>query len=493
MSFSKEWEEWIDLNISLGNSKREIFKKTLEKGYKYDIIKKKLGIGYEDLKSKNVNVNVEESSNNKKSLSLTTLHAIEEHNMIFISAQPDEVFFHWQVEVYLYQFAKQGIADRCYAVFGYNGDGPSEELVNISKKFKNIVWYKDERDKKVKKYYIPSIRPHLLKKFFKEFPALGKTVFYHDSDILIPKLPKFELMLADEFGYLSDTISYIGYDYIKTCGARYAAVYPTLPVDDLFTKMCICLDISEELVKSNELNSGGAQYLLKNLDFVYWEEVENSCVKLYDMLKTYEDTYPIDRHIQSWTTDMWCVLWTYWKKGGKTIVYSELDFSWATCGIDRFLSKNIFHLAGVTKENCSDKFYKATYNSKHLCKAYLKDDTIFDHVSKTSASYGYISIVKEYINKNKDDFIVKVYDKFEVLFGKAHDGVYTKDLDKIVLGKPVWRSTNGYIIFYNSNAWVLTSQQYEAEIGVNCGGFASNGANEPYERGWNMECLITVF
>ena len=34
------------------------------------------------------------------------LEAIKKHNMIFISAQPDQVYFHWQVSLYLYQFAK---------------------------------------------------------------------------------------------------------------------------------------------------------------------------------------------------------------------------------------------------------------------------------------------------------------------------------------------------------------------------------------------------
>ena len=45
-TFKKDWEEWLDLNISLGNCKLIMFQKTLEEGYAYDLIKSKLNIDY---------------------------------------------------------------------------------------------------------------------------------------------------------------------------------------------------------------------------------------------------------------------------------------------------------------------------------------------------------------------------------------------------------------------------------------------------------------
>jgi prolyl 4-hydroxylase len=45
-SFEKNWEEWMDLNISLGNCKLIMFKKSLDAGYAYDLIKSKLNIDY---------------------------------------------------------------------------------------------------------------------------------------------------------------------------------------------------------------------------------------------------------------------------------------------------------------------------------------------------------------------------------------------------------------------------------------------------------------
>jgi len=44
--FKKDWEEWIDHNISLGNCKNIMFQKSLDAGYSYDLIKKKLNMDY---------------------------------------------------------------------------------------------------------------------------------------------------------------------------------------------------------------------------------------------------------------------------------------------------------------------------------------------------------------------------------------------------------------------------------------------------------------
>ena len=44
--FKPEWEQWIDFNISLGNCKMIMFKKSLEAGYAHELIKSKLNIDY---------------------------------------------------------------------------------------------------------------------------------------------------------------------------------------------------------------------------------------------------------------------------------------------------------------------------------------------------------------------------------------------------------------------------------------------------------------
>ena len=331
------------------------------------------------------------------------LDVIKQKNLIFVSAQPDNIYFHWQVEVYMYQFSKFGIIDNCHVLFGYSGDSPSEGGLKLQKMYKNIHFYKDER---VDKTYIPTIRPHILAKFFNEFPDLGKNVFYHDSDILFVTLPDFASMLNDDIGYLSDTISYIGYNYIMECCKRYKDKFAELADDDLFIGMCKEVDIDPNLIIRNQKNSGGAQYLLKNINGAYWEECERMCVSLYKYMCSYEQKYPIAHHIQKWTADMWAVLWNYWKIGGQTKVHQQLDFSWATDTMKEYNSRTIFHLAGVSGDKCKDRFYKGLYTNKHLIDEYLKDSTIFDHIINTSSTYGYTRFVIECANKRNSSNLI---------------------------------------------------------------------------------------
>jgi hypothetical protein len=417
-------------------------------------------------------------------MSTATLKAIEDSNMIFVSAQPDFTYFHWQVELYMYQFAKHGIVDRCYAIFGYTGDGPSEYARELSKRY-NIFFYKDTRNTAIPHYYIPSIRPHILKQFFQEFPHLGKCVFYHDSDILLPTLPKFELLVNDKFGYLSDTSSYINYTYIKTCADRYKAVHKNIPDNDILTKMCECMNISEELLKANDSNSGGAQYLLKGITAEYWSAVEIGVNKLFPMLINYELQYPIGHHIQSWTADMWVVLWEYWKLGKSTRIHHELRFSWATDNILQYASNPIFHLAGITEADSATMFYKGRFKDSNLFHEYRINRSIFDHVSPHSATFEYVKLVKEYVNS--DDYIdIK---SFILLTKEEIGGLYKEDYKTIYNNKAVWRSTS-YLIFFNKLRWILIPNAKKSEISENLEGICSNTGLFPYTTEWNIPCKI---
>jgi hypothetical protein len=417
-----------------------------------------------------------------------TLDAIMKSNTIFVSAQPDHIYFHWQVELYMYQFAKYGFVDQCYALFGYTGDAPSNYAVELSKRY-NIFFYKDTRNMGVPHYYIPSIRPHILKQFFQQFPQLGKSVFYHDSDILFQSLPKFELMLNDNIAYLSDTASYINYSYIKTCAERYKEKYPELKNNHILTKMCECMNISEDLVKANDLKSGGAQYLLKGVSYDYWNNVENGVNKLFPLLKEYEIKYPIHHHIQSWTADMWVVLWEYWKLGKETAIHNELRFSWATDHISQYFANPIFHLAGITDADASTAFYKGKYKDSNIFYEYLLDRTIFNHVLPTSATYEYVKLIKEYVNS--DEFI---YTKsFIILTKDTFGGLYKEDHTTIHFKKAVWRSNTGnHMIFFNGSSWILIACEKEPEISSTLVGINSNSATYPYLGEWAIPCKILM-
>lgn len=423
-----------------------------------------------------------------------TLRAIKDNNLIFISAQPDEVYFHWQVELYLYQFSKHGILDQCYAVFGHKGDSPSEYGLWLSKKYVGrIHFYKDERTPE-QRNYIPSIRPHILKKFFSQKPKLGKNLFYHDSDIFLVKLPPFEKMLVNNdksIGYVSDTISYIGANYIIECCKRYKSAYPQLPDDDLFNKMCEICNVSKELVIKNQMHSGGAQYLLKNIGAKFWEDVETSSNKMWKLFKNYESNYPIKDHLQFWTTDMWAVLWTYWNRKKQTVVDKSLDFSWGVSTVLDYNRLNIFHLAGVTANMKDKHFYKGEYSGKNVFTEYRKNNNIFSHINTNSATFEYVKVIKEYVGETNDKvFKTPTHERFEMQTESRWAGIYRK-VPKKFGGKNLWRSSdNNYLIFRGKNGWILTEKKYESEIKENSGGYAFNSAEEPYLVGWNINCTL---
>jgi len=44
--FAPDWEEWIDLNLRLGNCKQIMFQKSLDAGYSHALLKRKIGINY---------------------------------------------------------------------------------------------------------------------------------------------------------------------------------------------------------------------------------------------------------------------------------------------------------------------------------------------------------------------------------------------------------------------------------------------------------------
>jgi prolyl 4-hydroxylase len=45
-TFAPDWEEWIDLNLRLGNCRQIMFQKSLDAGYSHALLKRKIGIDY---------------------------------------------------------------------------------------------------------------------------------------------------------------------------------------------------------------------------------------------------------------------------------------------------------------------------------------------------------------------------------------------------------------------------------------------------------------
>lgn len=274
--------------------------------------------------------------------------------MKYICAQPATQYYGWQIDTMLYSFRTVGVnlEDVHIVCAIHNEIDPYFD--KLMRKYSGVVFsfYEDTRHDKS---YISSIRPHILKKHFTAFSDLkDEVIFYHDSDIVFTKPLDVSHLLENDISYLSDTISYIGYNYIHSKG------------EDVLKRMLEVVGIDEEVVKNNENNSGGAQYLLKGIDKYFWYDVENDCTRLYKHLTALNEEKkkqnPNYHELQIWCADMWGVLWNIWKRSKETQVVDEMNFSWATSSVNEWHKNAIYHNAGVTS-NDTDMFFKGRYIS----------------------------------------------------------------------------------------------------------------------------------
>lgn len=303
--------------------------------------------------------------------------------MRYICCQPSNIYYSWQVDTMIHSFINNGINQEQIDIVFSVKSLEKNPCLYLLDKYPNVnfYFYPDTR-KSIK--YISSVRPYTLKKHFYKFPDLYKGTFmYHDCDIALTKPLEIDNYLCgcDQTCYLSDTISYIGYNYILSKG------------QDVLDLMCSVANIDIEIVKQNEANSGGAQYVLKNIDYTFWEEVEIDCENLfYEVVKlNTKKVAEDDRHhpLQIWCSDMWAVLWNLWKRDRKTKIIKELNFTWATEPIVKWGENSIYHNAGINN-NKDNAFYKANYISK------IPPNDL--EINPTLTSYKYYELVKNILN-----------------------------------------------------------------------------------------------
>jgi hypothetical protein len=323
-------------------------------------------------------------------------------NLRYICVQPRLIYYAWQVEVMINNFIKHGInPNNIDILIAWNlNDLTTSVQANVDAWNKlasyyssvRFFFYQDTREQPI--HYISSIRPNILKQHFKAHPELeNEAIFYHDCDIVFTKQPNWDKFLNDNIWYLSDTNSYINYDYIISKG------------QDIYDKMCKITNINPLIPKLMNSNSGGAQYIMKNINAEYWEKVEKDSETLFKEITDLNDEkVQLDRHtmpegearqpyhpLQIWCADMWAVLWNGWLLGNETKVVHEMNFSWATDFKNRWEETTIFHNAGVTKTG--DIFYKGDYINN---LPYLIEDTFNeDYCSKL-----YFNEIKETAQKS---------------------------------------------------------------------------------------------
>ena len=309
-------------------------------------------------------------------------------NLRFVCAQPAIPYYTWQVEVMIHNFIEMGVNPNnmdvvCYAE---NGIIP-EQWTKLAERY-NYVRFFFYNDTRRNKGYTSSIRPNILKQHWRARPEIhNDTIFYHDCDIAFTK-PIGEWiskeMVNDENWYGSDCRWYISHSYIKSKG------------DDILHAMCSMMGIDEKVVEENELNGIGAQYIMKGIDYEFWNNVEIECEKLFvnitelNRIKKLDD--PTYHELQIWCADMWAVLWNGWKLGKKTICHPNMEFSWATSSENLWNTCNIFHNAGAVNST-SGLFYKADYMNK------LPYNEILD-IKEGTTSYEYWKLIQNTAKKS---------------------------------------------------------------------------------------------
>lgn len=305
--------------------------------------------------------------------------------MIFIQVVPDQVYMIWQLYVQMKNFRIHGIEEFAVIVVALNGTKqPTREMIEFQRWTKaRVVFYEDTRKSR---HYMPSIRPHLLAKYLKENPYPG-ALFYHDQDIIFIRKPDLAELMKGNVHYVSPGAqNYLWTPYLKKFKAY---IFPT---------MCEIVGISPAKVMANDPNCGGAQYVLKNITYEFWEKVEQDCEALYIYMtdavftgiRKYKPTENLpeeNKAIQKWCADMWAVLWNLLLIG--EVKHNDtIDFSWPWEPLEQ--AKPIFHNAGVTASNSDKYFMKGSFYST------MPFGQKFDYVDKNCVQRQYVDLIESF-------------------------------------------------------------------------------------------------
>jgi len=275
--------------------------------------------------------------------------------MIYLSAQPDTIYYAWQVEVMLTNFIEKGIDPKNIHIVVGVKERPSVEFRDLQKKFRSVN-FGFMRDNRNLRNYVSSIRPYILMRYFqKNWQLKYKTIFYHDCDIVFTKTPALNRFKIDDTWYQSNTNNYLDYKYVRQKG------------EDVLNKLCEIGGISVSVFKSKIGKCGGAQTIMKDVDWTYWQQIYVLSEELFTEItklnkkKVKED--PNHHPLQIWCADMWALLFVAWKKGRETKVDKLLEFTWATCPVKKWNENLIYHNAGVTHSH-KNLFLKNKFTNK---------------------------------------------------------------------------------------------------------------------------------
>lgn len=296
-------------------------------------------------------------------------------DLVFLQSCPDDNYFIWQTHLWLESLQNIGQSHKAISCIFVPNDRKErnpkwDELIKLYPK-SEFFFTRDDKNEigNVLGIYIPILRPFVISKYFELHPEMKeKAIFYCDADIIFTDKFDVTKYIDDDICYLSDTKSYINASYfdskIKDVKPEKLEQYKKGDVLGQITK---AVGISREIAEKNNEHSGGAQYLLKNIDADFWKKVKRDCLLIRQYLLNTNRTFfeSENKGFQSWAADMWAVLWNLWLREQETRIVPEMDFAWSTDNISKLEKVGILHNAGVSGDFHGDvpMFYKGKYHN----------------------------------------------------------------------------------------------------------------------------------
>lgn len=336
--------------------------------------------------------------------------------LVFIQSCPDDSYYLFQVHAWLESLRNIGKSDKAINLI-FTPDfreknNKWQELQRLYPEAK-FFYYKDtDNISKHLGLYIPILRPYMLMKYFEIHPELKeKAVFYCDADVLFTENFNIDKYIDDDICYLSDTNSYINANYfdskIKDVKPDKLEEYKQIDVLDIVTSL---VGVSREIAEKNNLHSGGAQYLLKNIDANFWKKGIEDCLKIKKYLSSVNRYYfeSENKGFQSFCSDMWMILWGLWYRNYEAKVVPEMNFSWSSDPIEKVSKTGIFHNAGIVSEKQGEipVFFKGKYHTGLNPFTDPQLDLVYNNEkSKVLGNWYYVSKLIEL----RDKYQIKYY------------------------------------------------------------------------------------
>lgn len=334
----------------------------------------------------------------------------------FLCVQPDDTYFTWQVHLWLESLRNLGHSSKAIVLVFTPKDRKErnpkwDKIVKLYPEAE-FNFYKDEHDvTSLLSLYIPILRPYTLWRYFKDHPERSAdAIFYCDCDILFTDKFNVDAYLEDDVNYISDARSYINASYFDS---KLKDVLPEkleeYKARDILAEVMSLIGVERSVAVEHNEDSGGAQYLLKNIDAAFWNKMMNDTITIRRYLMNANKMFfaSEDKGYQSWCADMFSLLWNLWFRQVEVKVIPEMDFAWAPDPIIQLEKKTIYHNAGITSERQDNYpcFYKGKYiDGRDPFKDGQIDVVLNNEESKKHCNWYYANALKQLNDKYKLDY-----------------------------------------------------------------------------------------